>query len=94
MVRCSALRWGSDSGGAEAARAANAAWHAQAREDARGDALLAMPKGMLVLDVNIVHAPAVAFLGGTVATGSSADVDGAAAAIGEKDKEPGTSSSD
>ena len=61
--------------------------HAQAREQARGDALLAMPKGMLVLDVNIVHAPAVAFLEGTVATGSSADVDGAAAAIGEKDKE-------
>ena len=61
--------------------------HAQAREDARGDALLAMPQGMLVLDVNIVHAPAVAFLEGTVATGSSADVDGAAAAIGEKDKE-------
>ena len=60
--------------------------HAQAREDARGDALLAMPKGMLVLDVNIVHAPAVAFLEGTVATGSSADVDGAAAAIGEKDE--------
>ena len=29
--------------------------HAQAREEARGDALLAMPKGMLVLDVNIVH---------------------------------------
>ena len=56
--------------------------HAQAREEARGDALLAMPKGMLVLDVNIVHAPAVAFLEGTVATGSSADVDGAAAAIG------------
>ena len=61
--------------------------HAQAREDARGDALLAMPKGMLVLDVNIVHAPVLAFLEGTVATGSSADVDGAAAAIGEKDKE-------
>ena len=61
--------------------------HAQAREEARGDALLATPKGMLVLDVNIVHAPAVAFLEGTVATGSSADVDGAAAAIGEKDKE-------
>ena len=62
--------------------------HAQAREDARGDALLAMPQaGMLVLDVNIVHAPAVAFLEGTVATGSSADVNGAAAAIGEKDKE-------
>ena len=60
--------------------------HAQARKDARGDALLVMPKGMLVLDVNIVHAPAVAFLEGTVATGSSADVDGAAAAIGEKDK--------
>ena len=38
--------------------------HAQAREDARGDALLAMPEGMLVLDVNIVHAPAVAFLEG------------------------------
>ena len=33
--------------------------HAQARGDARGDALLAMPEGMLVLDVNIVHAPAV-----------------------------------
>ena len=61
--------------------------HAQAHEDARGDALLAMPEGMLVLDVNIVHAPAVAFLEGTVATGSSANVDGAAAAIGEKDKE-------
>ena len=61
--------------------------HAQAREDMRGDALLAMPKGMLVLDVNIVHAPALAFLEGTVATGSSADVDGAAAAIGEKDME-------
>ena len=40
--------------------------HAQAREDARGDALLAMPQDMLVLDVNIVHAPAVAFLEGTV----------------------------
>ena len=61
--------------------------HAQAREDARGNALLAMPQGMLVLDVNIVHAPAVAFLEGTVAAGSSADVDGAAAAIVEKDKE-------
>ena len=48
--------------------------HAQAREEARGDALLAMPEGMLVLDVNIVHAPAVALLEGTVATGSSADV--------------------
>ena len=61
--------------------------HAQAREEARGDALLAMPKGMLVLDVNIVHAPAIAFLEGTVATGSSSDVVGAAATIGEKDKE-------
>jgi hypothetical protein len=61
--------------------------HAQVREDARGDALLAMRNGMLVLDVNIVHALAVAFLEGTVATGSSADVAGAAAAIGEKDKE-------
>ena len=61
--------------------------HAQACEDARGDALLAMPQGMLVLDVNIVHAPAVAFLEGTVATGSSADVDGAAATIREEDKE-------
>ena len=61
--------------------------HAQAREDARGDVLLAMPQGMLVLDVNIVHAPAVAFLEGTVATDSSAGVDGAAAAIREKDKE-------
>ena len=61
--------------------------HAQAREEARSDALLAMPEGMLVLDVNIVHVPAVAFLEGTMATGSSADVDGAAAAIGEKDKE-------
>ena len=45
------------------------------------------PQTPLVLDVNIVHAPAITFLEGTVATGSSADVDGAAAAIGEKDKE-------
>ena len=89
-MRCGALRWDSDSGGAEAARCkcslACAAMRRHAKT-ARGDALLAMPKGMLVLDVNIVHAPAVAFLEGTVATGSSADVDGAAAAIGEKDKE-------
>ena len=87
-MRCGALRWGSDSGGAEAARAANAAWRAPPCAGTRRRAfaaLLAMPKGMLVLDVNIVHAPAVCVSSrGTVATGSSADVDGAAAAIGEK----------
>ena len=54
--------------------------HKNAREDARGDALLAMPEGMLVIDVNVVHAMAVTYLQGTVAAGKSAEVDGAATA--------------
>ena len=56
-------------------------------EDARGDALLAMPQSMLVIDVNILHALAVTYLQGTVAAGQSAEVDGAAAAMGENNKE-------
>ena len=58
-----------------------------ARENARGDALLAMPEGMLVIDVNVVHALAVTYLQGTVAAGKSAEVDDAAAAMGEHNKE-------
>ena len=61
--------------------------HENAREDARGDALLAMPEGMLVIDLNVVHALAVTFLQGTVAAGKSAEVDSAAAAMGEHNKE-------
>ena len=52
-----------------------------------GDALLAMPESMLVVDVNIVHALAVTYLQGTVAARKSAEVDGAAAAMGEHNKE-------
>ena len=61
--------------------------HENVREDARGDALLAMLEGMLVIDVNVVHAMAVTYLQGTVAAGKSAVVDGAAAAMGEHNKE-------
>ena len=53
----------------------------------RHDALLAMPEGMLVTDVNIVHALAVTYLQGTVAAGKSAEVDGAAAPMGKHNKE-------
>jgi hypothetical protein len=38
-------------------------------KNARGDALLAMPEGMLMIDVNVVHALAVTYLQGTVAAG-------------------------
>ena len=41
--------------------------HDNAREDARGGALLAMPEGMLVIDVNVVHALAGTYSQGTVA---------------------------
>ena len=58
-----------------------------AREDACGDALLAMLEGVPVIDVNVVHALAVTYLQGTVAAGKSAEVDGAAAAMGEHNKE-------
>ena len=44
---------------------------------------------MLVFDVNVVHALAVTYLQGTVAAGKSAEVDGAAAAMGEHNKEDG-----
>ena len=60
--------------------------HENAREDARGDALLAMPEGMLVLDVNVVHAMAVTYLQGTVAAGKSAELGGAAAVMEEQNK--------
>jgi hypothetical protein len=60
--------------------------HEQAREDARGDALLAMTNGMLVIDVNVVHAPSQSYLEGTVRRGSAAEVDGAAAAMAEDNK--------
>ena len=52
-------------------------------EDMRGDVSLAMPEGMLVVDVNIVHALAVTYVQGAVATGKSVEVDSAAAAMGE-----------
>ena len=61
--------------------------HENARKDARGDAFLAMPEGMLVIDVNVVHALAVTYLQGAVAAGKSAEMDGAAAAMGERNKE-------
>ena len=61
--------------------------HENARDDTRGDALLAMPEGMLVFDVSIVHALAVTYLQGTVAAGKTAEVDGASAAMGEHNKE-------
>ena len=61
--------------------------HKNAREDARGDALLAMPAFMLLIDVNVAHALAVTFLQGTVAASKAAVVDGAAAAMGEHNKE-------
>ena len=62
--------------------------HENAREDACSDALLAMPEGVLVVDVNVMHALAVTYLQGTVAAGKSAEVDGgAAAAMGEHNKE-------
>ena len=63
--------------------------HENAREGARGDALPAMPESMLVIDVNIVHALAATYLQGTVAAGTSAEVDGAAATMGEHNKEDG-----
>ena len=61
--------------------------HENASEDARSDALLVMPGGMLVIDESIVHALAVTYLQGTVAARKSAEVDGAAAAMGEPNKE-------
>ena len=61
--------------------------HGNAREDARNNALLARPDGMLVIDVKAVHALAVSYLQGTVAAGKAAEVDGAAAAMGEHNKE-------
>ena len=60
--------------------------HENAREDARGNALQAMPEGMLVIDVNVVHALAVTYSQGTMAAGKSAEVDGAAAAMGEQQR--------
>ena len=57
--------------------------HAKERNGARGDAILAMPDGLLVLDVKIVYAPAQTYLTGTPAFGSSAEVDGATARLGE-----------
>ena len=61
--------------------------HKDAREDARGDALLARPEGMLVIDVNVVHALAETYLHGTVAAGKSEEVNGAATVMGEHNKE-------
>ena len=61
--------------------------HENAHEDARGDALLAMPEGMLVIHVNVVHALAVTYLQGMVAAGKSAEVDSAAAAMREHKNE-------
>ena len=60
--------------------------HENARKDACGDALLTMPEGMLVIVVNVAHALAETYLQGTVAAGKSAEVDGAAAAMGEHNK--------
>ena len=57
-----------------------------AHEDARGDALRAMPEGMLVINVKIVHAPAIAYLQGTVARGKSVEVDAATTMV-ENNKE-------
>ena len=57
--------------------------HTKARNGARGDAILAMPDGLLVLDVKVVHAPAQTYLTGAPGFGSSAEVDGAAARLGE-----------
>ena len=61
--------------------------HRGAREDARDDALLAIPEGMLAMDVNIVHSLAATYLQGTPATWTSAQVDGAAVAMGEHSKD-------
>jgi hypothetical protein len=41
--------------------------HEGAHKDARGGALLAKPEGLLVIDVNMVHALAATYLQGTVA---------------------------
>ena len=60
--------------------------HRQARDGARGDALLGMPEGQLVVDVQYVHAPLQTYLQGSEATGSSAAVDGAAAHYAEGKK--------
>ena len=46
-----------------------------------------MPDGMLVIDVNIVHELAITYLQGAVAAVKSAQVDGAAAVMGEHQKE-------
>ena len=88
-MRCGALCWGGIGGGAEVASVADAVRHLPPRGCARrrGDALLGMSKGMLVIELNIVHAPAVTYLQGTVAAGVAAEVDGAAAAMGEHNKE-------
>ena len=61
--------------------------HKIAREDACGDALLAMPEGMLAIAVNALHALVVTYLQCAVAAGKSAEVDGAAAAMGEHNKD-------
>ena len=66
--------------------------HENARKDARAAALLAMPEGMLVIDVSVVHALAVTYLRVTVAAGKAAEVDCAAPAMtiapmGEHSKE-------
>ena len=55
-------------------------------EDAREDAMHCWP-GMLVIDVHVVHAQAVMYPQGTLAAGKAAEVDGAAAAMGEHNKE-------
>ena len=46
-----------------------------------------MPEGVLVIDVNVVHALPVTYLQGTMAAGKSAKMDGAAAAMAEHNKE-------
>ena len=61
--------------------------HENARENACGDALLAMPKDMLMIDVNVVHALAVTYLQGAVAAGKSAELNVAATAMVEHNKE-------
>ena len=57
-----------------------------ARKDMHGSALLAMPEGMLMIDVRVMHALAVMYLQGTVAASKSVEVDCAAAAVCEPKK--------
>ena len=57
--------------------------HTKACNGARGDTVLAMPDGLLVLDFTVVHAPAQTYLTGTPAFASSAEVDDAPARLGE-----------